>query len=546
MLRLVACAILPLCVYGQRGDGREEVRPAVVSGSVLSDASGEPLPRAQILLKPIEAGLSAMVAETDEHGKFVFFNLKPGNYVIQARREGYLPSSNAARGRVRMPPIVTVEAGARWRDLNFHLRRWSVITGKIKFDTAEPGVGIAVQVLRKRFVRNRRAWVVVANAHTNDLGEYRIHGLPGGDYFVAAAYSREVPPDAVEQESVDEEGHALPRMAYATTFYPSALKLSEAVAVHADPGQEIGGVDIFLKPVPTVRLRGRVINGADGTILPGGAVSLRRTGGMDGESINVPITVRPYLDGFEIRGVTSGPYVLTADTEEKGLRYSARYPLIVTDSPIDNIDVVLAASRAWPVRVRLDDDTAEFKPEAVRVSLEPRSELNPIAAAEPDHNGALRALVALDESYDVVVTNMPPDYYLKSIKVGNEERLGSAVNGSAASGNTPLELTLATNGGRVAGRAYADDGRPASGATIALVPDAGPSRPQWYRFGSADEYGVFQIRGLAPGRYTAFAFYDDPPCEFYDPDELASCRSKGRDVAAAEGSQAIVELPLAR
>jgi hypothetical protein len=546
MLRLSACALLPLCIYGQHSEGRDEVRPAVVSGSVLSDGSGEPLARAQILLKPVEAGLSTVVAETDEYGRFVFFKLKPGNYVVQARREGYLPSSNAARGKIRMPPVVTIEEGARWRDLNFQLHRWSVITGKIKFDTAEPGVGIAVQVMRRSFVRNRRAWVVVASARTNDLGEYRIHGLPDGDYFVAAAYSRDVPRDAVEQDPVDEEGGALPHMAYATTFYPSALKLSEAVAVHADAGQEIGGVDIFLKPVPTVRLRGRVISGADGTILPGGSVSLRRTGGTEGESINVPVTIRPYLDGFEIRGVTSGPYVLTAETQEKGLRYSAAYPLIVSDAPIDNIEVVLSASRAWPVRVRLDDDTAEFKAESVHVSLEPRSELNPSATAEPDRGGARRALVAADESYDVAVTGTPVDYYLKSVKIGNEERLGSAVSGSAASGTTPLELTLGTNGGRVAGRAYTADGHPASGAMIALIPDAGPSRPQWYRSGGADEYGVFQIRGLAPGRYTAFAFYDEPPCEFYDPEELPSCRSKGKDVTAAEGSQSIVELPLAK
>ncbi len=115
---------------------------------------------------------------------------------------------------------------------------------------------------------------------------------------------------------MDEQGRTIPDMRYATTFYPSATRLSDAVPVHVNDAQEIGGVDIYLKSVPTVRLRGRVISGGSGKVLPGGSVSLRRVGGSEGASINVPITVRPYEDGFEMRGVTAGPYMLTAETYE--------------------------------------------------------------------------------------------------------------------------------------------------------------------------------------------------------------------------------------
>jgi hypothetical protein len=539
MLRVAAIALLALCVYAG-----EETRPAIISGSVVSYGSGELLPRTQVLLKPVEPGLSQIVAETDDHGRFVFYDLKPGSYFVQARRDGYLPSSHVTRGHTRVSPILAVNAGGRLRGLKLNLRPWGVITGKVKFDTSEPGVGIAVQVWRRHFARGRRTWVVAASARTNDLGEYRVHGLTAGDYFVSAAYIRELPQNAIEQDPVDEEGHQVPAFAYATTFYPSALKLGDAVAVRATPGQEVGGVDIFLKPVPVVRLRGRIINGGTGAVLPGAGVSLRRTGGMEGESVSVPLLIRPYRDGFEIRGVTSGPYVLVADTEDNGRRYSARYPLTVADAPIDNIELVLASSKEWPVRVREDAQTAEMENESLRVTLEPRSDLNPIASAEPDHDGKLHLSVVPDESYDVMVTGAPVDSYIKSIRVGNQELLGSPVAGSAAAATAPLEVTLGMNGGRVAGRAYSADGRTAGGATIAVVPDAGPTWPQWYRFSSADDYGIFQIRGLAPGQYTVFAYYDDPRCEFYDPDELPACRTKGRSLSAAEGSQSILDVPL--
>jgi hypothetical protein len=540
MPRLLALALLALCVYSGES---EETRPAIVSGSVVS-YGGEFLPRAQVLLKPVEPGLAQIVAESDDHGRFVFYDPKPGSYFVQARRDGYLSSSNVTRGHTRVSPILAVNAGARLRGLKVNLRPWGVITGKVKFDTAEPGVGIAVQVWRRQFARGRRTWVVAASTRTNDLGEYRVHGLTGGDYFVSAAYIREVPQDAIEQDPVDEEGHRVPAFAYATTFYPSALKLGDAVPVRATPGQEVGGVDIFLKPVPVARLRGRIINGGTGAVLPGAGVSLRRTGGTEGETVSVPLLIRPFQDGFEIRGVTSGPYVLVADTEDKGRRYSARFQLTVVDAPIDNIELVLAASKEWPVRVREDAETMKMENGALRVTLEPRSDLNPIATAEHDHDDKLSVFVAPDESYDVMVTGAPVDSYIKSIRIGNQELLGSPVAGSAASTTTALEVMLGMNGGRVAGRAYSSDGRPAGGATIAVVPQAGPSWPQWYRFSSADDYGVFQIRGLAPGQYTVFAYYDDPPCEFYDPDELPACRTKGRSVSTGEASESIVDVPL--
>src|SRR5204863_2537253 len=143
-----------------------------------------------------------------------------------------------------------------------------------------------------------------------------------GGYFIAATYNRTVPQDAVEPERVDDQGRTIPDMRYATTFYPSATRLSDAVPVHVNDAQEIGGVNIYLKSVPTVRLRGRVISGGSGKVLPGGSVSLRRVGGSEGASINVPITVRPYEDGFEMRGVTAGPHMLTAETYENGVRLS--------------------------------------------------------------------------------------------------------------------------------------------------------------------------------------------------------------------------------
>ena len=177
MRALCAIAVLAVCAAAQRSTAKVDAGATVVAGSVLNDGTGEPLGRAQVLLQPVMAGLSPVVIESDERGTFLFYDLKPGTYSVQVTRDGYLPVFHGMRGSVRRPPYLTFKEGSRTRDLAFRLKRWSVIAGKVKFDTGEPGTGLVVQVLRQSFIRNRRGFVLVTTARTNDLGEYRIAGL---------------------------------------------------------------------------------------------------------------------------------------------------------------------------------------------------------------------------------------------------------------------------------------------------------------------------------------------------------------------------------
>ena len=69
-----------------------------------------------------------------------------------------------------------------------------------------------------------------------------------------------------------------------------------------------------------------------------------------------------------------------------------------------------------------------------------------------------------------------------------------------------------------------------------LVPDPPRGRLQDYRQASADQYGQFQIRGVAPGKYTLVAWLEDPPCDVYDPDGLDACRAVGTAVTVDAAS----------
>jgi hypothetical protein len=65
-------------------------------------------------------------------------------------------------------------------------------------------------------------------------------------------------------------------------------------------------------------------------------------------------------------------------------------------------------------------------------------------------------------------------------------------------------VTVAFDGGEISGTVRDDQGRPASGAVVAIVP-ADPGRKERTRNGMTDQDGRFQIRGVPPGSYQAFA-----------------------------------------
>jgi len=94
----------------------------------------------------------------------------------------------------------------------------------------------------------------------------------------------------------------------------------------------------------------------------------------------------------------------------------------------------------------------------------------------------------------------------------------------------------------VSGRALTAEGAIAAGATVTVVPEPTRGRAAAYRSGSTDEYGVFVLRGVPPGRYTVFTYYEEAPCDYYDDGALLTCRAFGKTVDVAESGQSNVEV----
>ncbi|HTW67874.1 MAG TPA: carboxypeptidase regulatory-like domain-containing protein [Bryobacteraceae bacterium] len=517
----------------------EEQAPGTIQGTVVSGATGQPLRRAQVLLRAADSKGAPLFQTTDESGGFSFPKVAPGSYIITVQRDGYLPLSAGRIGSYKMPPIFTVTSGQTISSFVYRLTPAGVVSGKIKFDDAEPAVSVTIQLYRSYYDRGRHGYAMAASALTDDRGQYRVHGLEPGTYYVAALYQApQHPPGAQEQLRTDAQGNPLPQLSYAVTFFPEAQKMSDAVPVKIAPGDEVDGIDIFLTLVHTVHVRGHVIGASEGGVVTGASVALRWNDPDNTASVSAPISVTVDKDqNFDITGVTSGPYLLIASGVENGVTLTGRVPINIGESDVSNADILVGPESKWNGKVSMEGDDAPL-PKGLVVSLEPRRPIASVTRAQVSANGEFTIPFISGETYDLFVLNGPKDSYLKSVRVANAERLTDGLEASAGAAPADLEVVLGIEGGQVVGRAVTSDPKiVASGATIALIPDPATGHIQSYQTTHADEYGNFYLQGLAPGKYLLLGWLDQAPCDLYNPNDFLTCQTQGVALTVAEGEE---------
>jgi hypothetical protein len=272
-------------------------------------------------------------------------------------------------------------------------------------------------------------------------------------------------------------------------------------------------------------------------------VALRWNDPDNTASLNAPVEIRLGKDqSFEIRGVTSGNYLLLASGTAGGVPLSGRVPLNIGDTDIEGVNVVIQAPSILTGKIHLDDDDSAL-PADLSISLEPRRPTTLASRSKVTANGEFAVSLDPGETYDLSVLNEGDDTYLKSVLIANSERLSQGLEAPSNDTAPGIDVFLSSRGAQVVGRVVTDDPKVvASGANVALVPDPPGGRVQAYQAAHADEYGNFFLRGLSPGKYVLLAWLGSPPCEVYNPDDLATCRAQGLSVTVAEGEQKTLQI----
>jgi protocatechuate 3,4-dioxygenase beta subunit len=279
-----------------------------VSGRVIGAADGMPLRSARVGLIQADARERPQVYgdTTDNEGRFEIKKVLAGRYQFFATHTGYLEQKYQAKGTGRTEgAMLSLLPAQEVTDVLFRLVRAGVITGRVVDDAGEPMIGVNVAALHKPSEEEREDFgprakkvemTTASVTHTDDRGEYRIHGLKPGEYYVK---DTEVGFDRFmggEDGDMAQERTVLRTLGsqFAPMYYPGVMRLDQAQPVMLQAGEEIEA-DFAMRRIKLVEVAGRVM----------GAMEVRRLGRMCNSCRSVWRTGRVAWGAAQTRRATS-------------------------------------------------------------------------------------------------------------------------------------------------------------------------------------------------------------------------------------------------
>ncbi len=520
---------------------------AVIEGIVTKEPGSEPVKKALIeLIAENQAEGGDYTAVSGPDGGFQIEGIRPGRYHLFAERTGLL---EVDKHRVRADGrVLTLSGGQELKDLRIRLQAAAVVRGRVTDEDGDPLANAQVSVLRQTFVSGRSRLDQAGAERTNDLGEYRVAGLPSGNYYVSVS----PPPDfksLIEAAGVTtnaESRAANDRPAptsYQTTYYPGTPDRSQAAPVELRAGDELS-VNFSLTPSPSLSIRGAVVN-----LPPRSSAAIM----LQSRDFSLVLNgAEMHQDGsFVIHDVAPGAYTILATVENSSVPMMARQSLQIVSNSVE--DLRLAPQPGGWIHGRLrweSKNGARFDPSQIFLQLRSADgDDEALSGFSMGDRFSHLAHVGADGSFEW--KSVPPgnyyvqlsgeggtngDLFLKSMLAGNRD-VGEAGVG-VSGGSVVLDVVASANGGVVEGVAVDAKGEPVANAVIVAVPEPKlRGRVEHYRKTVSDQSGRFALHAIVPGDYTLLAWESVDGEAYYNPEFLKNYEGQGSALRIAEGDR---------
>jgi hypothetical protein len=521
-----------------------------IAGIVVSARTGEPLRSAQVVLRGARPGPGVgrgRGTEVNENavtgidGRFVFTGLRAGAYTVFSAKTGF----GTQRGPGSQAHVPLGEGQSR-PDLVLRLQPAAVISGRVLDAFGEPLPEARISALNRSYRDGRARWGVAESARTDDLGDYRLHGLRPGRYVI-----RVTPPEGPSPRGVAY-------WEFGPSFFPAAASPEEATAFRIDWGAEMTGIDFRLDPAPETIVQGIVIDSSSGQPCEC-SVSVEGQGGLYG------IEVTPTREGvFALHGVPSGSQRVMAYTRGRDTRFDVEQVLVPQSGTVE-VHLVAGSGQVVTGEVVLEGPPKEQEQalqggseEAGRRRRQPpiivtltgdgqRLARSNTRATAPSGGGPFELENIAPGAYRVQVRS-PGGGYLRAVSLGGRVLETPEITVAPDASLLGLRLHVAYDGAAIAGvvksPAPSDEAGAGSGA-VALVPEPGSNPYAVIEFVGVRPDGAFQRQGIAPGSYTAYAIPREVSFDLFDFDDPEVRRELApfaKRVTLSEGENVNIEL----
>lgn len=521
-----------------------------IAGTVVKAVDGAALKNATVLLENNEDQKHKIAAKTSSDGRFELRNIPSGRYFLTVYRNGYVDLSYGQKKASDPGAVFALSPGETKTDLLFKMLPAAVISGHILDEDGEPASEITVVAARETYRDGKKVPGRNYRATTDDLGTYRLYGLPPGKYFVSAIQPQwmEVVGD---KEFAGSSSQAEPELGYAETYYPGTIDVSRATPIRVKEGDEFPGTDFSLKKVRVHRVRGKVINSLTATSQTQNSEVYLVSRSKTRSSAAIAFSLVRGPDGtFDIPNVEPGSYTLVAEwfdgSDQRNFRGTQR--IEVADTDVEGVSVVIGPGLAISGRILWDGKPSSDGNEAtVYAQLAGDGSQMHAGRGHVEANQQFVLKGAIEGDLYIEMSGISKDCYVKQITFG-QTFVKDDVISVAKGGNPPLEITISSRGARVAGGVVDQDGLPAAGVWVVAVPDeARRSTRRLFKKQTTDQYGKFDLHGLAPGEYKLYSWdgaedgaWED--ADFLKPFEAQGVKIEVRDDEAKEVNLTVIAM----
>jgi hypothetical protein len=581
---------------------------ALIVGQVVDAGSGRPVAHAVVTISGVpnlrmtmEAGRVVSGGPprvlTGSDGRFVFRDLPAGSFGLSATRPGYTPGGYGGRRPNGPSQQISLTDGERIGDATIPMWKQASISGRVVDEAGEPVVGTRVRAFARGNLPDPQRLTTAASTMTDDRGIYRLAMLDAREYVVGVVSVTPILPISLAREGspalrfnpagidlatfrdadprrgiqigdnivVLNAGAPVPpphsgaMLIYPPLFHPAVSDPAQAVPIVIGAGEERAGVDIQIRPVPTVRVSGRL----GGSVADIGLVPLRLVPAT-GTDVNIDgdtpgsITVADRTGAFAFEAVPMGEYLLRASTRVAGsgpggmadLLY-AEFPLTVGPTDIEGIPVVLRPGLRIAGSFAFEGSTPRPRRlSSVSLSIEPVGSLAaplPRSSPRPTDEGEFEATGLPPGRYYVRVTGSPQGWMFKSATLNGRDVADTAVdlrNGDA----TGITITFSDRWSGLSGGVQTSAGAVDPEALVIAF----PTDPQTWNSAGVDprrikavrtsKSGQYNFTTLPPGDYYVAAVPDRQAADWRDVRFLEAASRGARQVSIGDGERKTQDL----
>ena len=465
---------------------------------------------------------------TDAAGRWEFTG-QPGRYTVSVSKAGFLTLRFGQRRPFEPGRTVDVAAGQTADKLDVALPRGGIITGRIVDDFGDPVSGAFVHVLRQQYVSGQRTLGPLAEglqpllrgggSITDDLGQYRLHGLAPGTYYVSAEY---VPP-----------GDSADRRMFPSSFYPGTNAVAQAERVQVDIGRETSNVNFAVHSSRYATISGTVLD-ASARPLPA-SVELVPIPTVRGGRL--PVARNTGEGTFTITDVSPGEYrAQVVFRNRSGAAEFAFVPLSVAGEDIAGLTIVTAPAATATGRVTLEESGDSAGGILLATTVVGESTLH-IAPTRVNADGTFQATGLVDRRV-IRVQSAPEGWFLKAVTHEGRDVTDSGIDFTPGRTVSGIDVLLTRRVPVLTGVVHDSTKRPITDYTV-VVFSTDTSKWQFpTRFvtsARSDQDGRFSIRGMPPDDYFVIALEYVETGQEHDPEQLERWKGQAARITLREG-----------